>query len=238
MKINPAQQTAATNYKLLTNLIVPRPIAWVTTVSDSGVVNLAPFSFFNAVSSEPLQLVISVGTRDDDSQKDTAKNIHRSGEFVVNMVTEELMTAMNISAAEFPAHTSELEATGLHAQPSEKIAVPRVAESKVSFECVLRAQLTVGVNTLFVGEVVMLHVTDELLSPKLHINGFAPIGRMGSPSTYCRTADRFELPRMSYEQFVAQKEKQADLAAFVERADKPIVNIKTLFESIKGQDNA
>ena len=115
MKIDPSQLDNADNYKLLTNLIVPRPIAWVTTINESGLVNLAPFSFFNAVSSDPLQLMISVGTRADDSQKDTAANISRSSEFVINMVTEDLFEAMNISAADFPAHLSELEAVGLHA---------------------------------------------------------------------------------------------------------------------------
>ncbi len=207
MNIDPSQQTEATNYKLLTNLVVPRPIAWVTSVNQSGVVNLAPFSFFNAVSSDPLQLVISVGLKDDDSQKDTATNILSTGEFVVNMVTEELMTAMNISAADFPSDIGELDAAGLHTTPCEKIKVPRVAESLVSFECVLRAQLAVGSNTLFVGEVVMMHVADQLLGERFHINGFAPIGRMGSPSTYCRTTDRFELSRMTYRQFRGETER-------------------------------
>lgn len=199
MNIDPATLSAADSYKLLTNLIVPRPIAWVTTINEIGVVNLAPFSFFNAVGSDPLQLMISVGTRDDDSQKDTAANISRSSEFVVNMVTEELMAAMNISAAEFPSHISELEATGLHAAPSDKVNVPCVAESKVSFECVLRGKLPVGSSTIFVGEVVMMHVADQLVGPRFHINGFVPIGRLGSPSAYCRTNDRFELARVSYD---------------------------------------
>ena len=207
MKIDPSQLDNADNYKLLTNLIVPRPIAWVTTINESGLVNLAPFSFFNAVSSDPLQLMISVGTRADDSQKDTAANISRSSEFVINMVTEDLIEAMNISAADFPAHLSELEAVGLHAAPSDKVKAPRVAASKVSFECVLRATLPVGSSTIFVGEVVMMHLVDELVSSRLHITGFAPIGRMGSPSTYCRTTDRFEMPRTSYDQLVERQHK-------------------------------
>ncbi|MES1195345.1 MAG: flavin reductase family protein [Steroidobacter sp.] len=201
MKIDPGQQTEADNYKLRTNLVGPRPIAWITSVNEAGVVNLAPFSFFNAVSSDPLQLVISVGLRDNDSLKDTGANIIRTNEFVVNMVTEELITAMNISAADFPPDVSELDAAGLHVAPGEKVKTPRVAESPVSFECVLRAQLPVGTNTLFVGEVVMMHVADPLIRPRFHIDGFAPIGRLGSPSMYCRTSDRFELPRISHQQF-------------------------------------
>jgi flavin reductase (DIM6/NTAB) family NADH-FMN oxidoreductase RutF len=199
MNINPAEHSHI-GYKLLTNIVVPRPIAWVTTLSESGAVNLAPFSFFNAISSDPLQVMVSVGTRDDDSQKDTAINIIRTGEFVVNMVTEELMAAMNISAADFPSQVSELDAAGLKAAASDRIKTPRVAESLASLECVLRQQVAVGSNSLFIGEVVMFHVADHLMGPKLHINGFAPIGRMGSPATYCRTSDRFELPRVSYEQ--------------------------------------
>ena len=103
MQIDPALHSSADNYKLLTNLVVPRPIAWVTSQSQSGVVNLAPFSFFNAVGSDPLYVIISIGRRDDVELKDTANNIEFSREFVVNLVTEELFDAMNISAADFPA---------------------------------------------------------------------------------------------------------------------------------------
>ncbi len=102
MQIDPAAHTAADSYKLLTNLVVPRPIAWVTTQNAEGVINLAPFSFFNAVASDPLYVAVSVGSRDDGAPKDTAANILANGEFVVNLVTEELFDAMNISAADFP----------------------------------------------------------------------------------------------------------------------------------------
>ena len=102
MQIDPALHTNADNYKILTNLVVPRPIAWVTSQSSTGLVNLAPFSFFNAVGSDPLYVVISIGCRDDGSLKDTARNIQTSSEFVVNLVTEDLLVAMNVSAVEFP----------------------------------------------------------------------------------------------------------------------------------------
>ncbi len=102
MQIDPSQHSAPDNYKLLTNLVVPRPIAWVTSQNADGVVNLAPFSFFNAVSGNPIYLIVSVGVNDAGEMKDTAKNILASGEFVVNMVTEELFDAMNVSAADFP----------------------------------------------------------------------------------------------------------------------------------------
>lgn len=198
MQIDPALHSDADNYKIFTNLIVPRPIAWVTSQNHTGVVNLAPFSFFNAVGSEPLYLVVSVGVRDDGTPKDTAKNIKTRGEFVVNLVTEDLLGAMNISAADFPPDESELIAADLHASASVRIGTPRLAEAAVSLECRLSQSVPLGANTLFIGEVVMFHVADHLVGPRLHIENFAPLGRLGSPSMYCRTTDRFELPRIAY----------------------------------------
>ncbi|WP_103670268.1 flavin reductase family protein [Pseudanabaena sp. BC1403] len=199
MHIDPNSTSPQDNYKLLTNLVVPRPIAWVTSQNSEGVINLAPFSFFNAIGSDPLYLIISIGNKDDGSMKDTAANIITSGEFVVNLVTEDLLSAMNISAANFPSDESELTAVGLHAAASKRIKVPRVEEAKASLECVLHSQQPLGIYTLIIGQVVMFHVDDALLGNHLHINGFAPIGRMGSPAYYCRTSDRFEVPRIPYE---------------------------------------
>jgi flavin reductase (DIM6/NTAB) family NADH-FMN oxidoreductase RutF len=204
MHIDPSQQTPADNYKLLTNLIIPRPIAWVSSMNDSGVINLAPFSFFNAVGSEPVYVVMSIGHRDSGAPKDTARNIEAKGEFVVNMVTEDLLGAMNISAADFPPDQSELVAAELQTAPSMVIKTPRLAQAQVSLECKLHQSQPLGTNTLLIGEVVMFHVADHLVGPRLHINDFAPIGRLGSPSMYCRTTDRFDLPRFSYTQWKAQ----------------------------------
>jgi len=201
MQIDPSKQSAPDNYKLMTNLVVPRPIAWVTSVNAGGVINLAPFSFFNAVSGNPLYLIISVGVNDAGVPKDTAKNILASGEFVVNLVTEELFGAMNISAADFPEGESELAAANLHAAPSVKVKLPRVAESQASMECKLHSSQLLGKNTLIIGEVVMFHVADHLVGSRMHVNNFAPIGRLGSPSMYCRTTDRFDVARISYAQW-------------------------------------
>jgi len=206
MNIDPALLSAADNYKLLTNLVVPRPIAWVTSLNAAGVINLAPFSFFNAVGTNPLYLVISVGLNDSGNMKDTAKNILAGGEFVVNMVTEDLFAAMNISAADFPEGESELAAANLHAAPSVKIKVPRVAESQASMECKLHSSQLLGNNTLLIGEVVMFHVADHLMGPRLHVNDFAPIGRMGAPSVYCRTTDRFDAGRISYAEWQRERD--------------------------------
>lgn len=198
MQIDPALHPHGDNYKILTNVVVPRPIAWVSSRSQAGVINLAPFSFFNAVGSDPLYVVVSIGLRDDGTIKDTARNIESSGEFVVNLVTEELLRAMNVSAAEFPPDESELLAADVRAVSSVKISAPRLADAQVSLECRLFKSQALGSNTLYIGEVVMFHVADHLMGPRMHVNNFAPIGRLGSPSAYCRTTDRFELPRLSY----------------------------------------
>jgi len=206
MQIDPSKHAAPDNYKLLTNLVVPRPIAWVTSQNADGVVNLAPFSFFNAVSGNPIYLVVSVGVNDAGEMKDTAKNILASGEFVVNMVTEELFDAMNISAADFPEGESELAAANLHAAPSVKVRPPRLAEAQASMECKLHSSQLLGKNTLIIGEVVMFHVADHLMGPRMHVNDFAPIGRLGSPSVYCRSTDRFDVARISYAEWTRNRE--------------------------------
>ena len=201
MQIDPALQSSAENSKLLTNPVVPRPIAWVSTLGQSGGVNLAPFSFFNALGSDPVYLVISVGRNDKGELKDTEKNIQATGEFVVNMVTEDLLDAMNLSAADFPPDQSELEAAHLGTAPSVHIRTPRVAQAQVSMECKLFSAQQLGANMLFIGEVLMFHVADHLIGPRLRVNGFAPIGRLGSPSVYCRTTDQFDVARITYAQW-------------------------------------
>ena len=201
MQIDPSHTSKIDNYKLLTNLIVPRPIAWITSQNQDGIVNLAPFSFFNAVSGTPPYIIFSVGLNDAREPKDTARNIRFSGEFVVNLVTEDLFDAMNLSSANFPHNESELEAAKLHTAPSVRIMVPRVEEAQVSLECKLFSEQALGTNTLFVGEVVMFHVDDKLIGPNMHVENFAPIGRLGSPSVYCRTNDRFDIARVNYVQW-------------------------------------
>jgi flavin reductase (DIM6/NTAB) family NADH-FMN oxidoreductase RutF len=209
MQIDPALHSTADNYKLLTNLVVPRPIAWITTLSESGVVNVAPFSFFNAIGSDPLYVLVSIGRNPDGHLKDTARNIEASGEFVVNMVTEELFDAMNISAADFPPDQSELEAAQLHTAPSVHLKTPRVAPAQVSLECKLFSSQPLGSYSLYIGEVVMFHVADQLIGPRMHVYNFAPIGRLGSPSVYCRTTDRFDIARISYANWLGNH-KSAD----------------------------
>ncbi|MDR1275648.1 MAG: flavin reductase family protein [Candidatus Accumulibacter sp.] len=200
MKLDTSQSSPAESYKLLTNLIVPRPLAWITTQNADGLVNLAPFSFFTAVANKPLYLMVSIGQYEDGRPKDTARNILDNGEFVVNLVTEDVFDAMNISGADFPPDVSELSMAGVQTAPSVKIAVPRVAQAHASLECKLFSHQALGNYTLVIGEVLMFHIDDALVGPNNRIQGFTPVARMGSPSTYCRTTDCFDIPRVTYAQ--------------------------------------
>jgi flavin reductase (DIM6/NTAB) family NADH-FMN oxidoreductase RutF len=192
-------------YALLTNLVVPRPIAWVTSQNTQGLINLAPFSFFNMVGSAPPTVVIGVGDESPGQPKHTAKNIAATREFVVNLVTPELAAAMNITASDFPATISELDAAGLHAAPSQRVKVPRVAEAKASLECTLHSIQRIGGNNVIFGEIVALHVDDAFIDASLHIHDFTPVGRLGSPDLYCRTGDRFAMRRMTFSQWQASQ---------------------------------
>jgi flavin reductase (DIM6/NTAB) family NADH-FMN oxidoreductase RutF len=198
------------SYKLMTNLITPRPIAWITSMDGSGVVNAAPFSFFNMLGAEPPLLAVGIGHRPGtDTPKDTALNIRSTGEFVVNLVSEELVEKMNESSIDFPHGISELEKTGLTTAPGRQIKTPRIAESPASFECRLVQHSVIGSNLIFIGQIVHLWVADELIdTQKLHIRAelFHPVGRMGAPATYVRARDRFNMPRLNYQQWI---EKQA-----------------------------
>ncbi len=208
MEIDPQRQSAQANYKLLTNLVVPRPIAWVTSLGDHGQINLAPFSFFNALGADPVLLGFSIGRYDDGRLRDTATNILRHPEFVVHMVTEEFMAAMNLSATDFPASESEVDICGLRTQSSVQVQVPRLADVQVSMECRLFKHIELGKNLLVIGEVLMFHVHDEYMAERMHIQNFYPVGRMGSPSRYCRTNQVFDVPRMSYELWLKKLEDQ------------------------------
>jgi flavin reductase (DIM6/NTAB) family NADH-FMN oxidoreductase RutF len=192
-------------YKLLTNLVVPRPIAWVSSKDVQGGINLAPFSFFNLMGSDPPIVAIGVGDDPTGRPKHTARNIAATREFVVNLVTEELAGPMNLTAADFPEGQSELDAAGLHAGASLVVSVPRVAEARASLECVLHSIQRIGGNNVILGQIVALHVGDGLVDERFHVHGFSPIGRLGSPSWYSRTTDRFEIHRVSYAQLRAKE---------------------------------
>lgn len=207
MEIDPDSITAGKRYNLLTSFILPRPIALVTSLNDSGIVNAAPFSFFNCMGADPPIIVLGVGNRDGaGGPKDTAANIRRQGEFVVNVVTEEILGPMNTCAVDFPAGMSELPAAGLTPVPSVRVKPPRIAESPVNMECRELQMIEIGRNRIIMAQVVYFHIHDDLIDPAtLHVkgDGLQAVGRLQSPGGYTRTTDRIDLPRMSYAEWLA-----------------------------------
>ena len=211
MELDPAQLQPAERYKLMTCLVVPRPIALVTSVSAAGVVNAAPFSFFNVMGSEPPIVVLGVGNRAPSVPKDTAANIRHSRQFVVNIVNEAIASAMNICATDFPEGQSELPAAGLTTAASVKVNVPRIAESPVHLECVEVQTIEIGRNRIVMGEVVHIHLRDELIDRQrmhIHTEKINAVGRMHAPGWYTHTSALFELKRLTYEQRKAASESE------------------------------
>lgn len=188
-------------YKLLIGCIVPRPIAWVTTMSEDGIVNAAPFSYFNVASIEPMMVSVAVMRKPDGTPKDTARNIAQSGQFVVNMVDEYNVDAVNQTSADYPAQVSEVEDLGLTTMPSAAIQVPRLAASRIHFECKLHQIVELGTPTtsdLIIGEVVHVHVADELYQAgRIDIAAFAPVSRLAGNS-YAKIGELFDRSRPTY----------------------------------------
>jgi flavin reductase (DIM6/NTAB) family NADH-FMN oxidoreductase RutF len=198
--IDPAQTDAGSVYKLMTGIIVPRPIAFVSTLSPEGVRNLAPFSFFTGISANPPVICFSPMVRASDGQhKDTLRNIEATGEFVVNVVSEDFGPQMNACSGEYPPEIDEFEVSGLTPVPSEVVKPPRVAESLVHMECRLLQVVHVSPEPLggsiVLGRVERFHVQDQILDGyKIDPDKLRAIGRMGGPS-YVRVTDRFDMAR-------------------------------------------
>jgi len=190
-------------YRVLTGVVVPRPIALVSTISTDGILNLAPFSFFNAVASNPPTIVFSSSRHTDDKRKDTLSNIEQTGEFVVNVVVDDIAEAMNRTAAEFPAEVSEFELAGLTPTASDLVKAPRVAESPVNMECKLQQVIPLGQGAhehgLVIGEVILMHVRDDILNGhRVNHHILKPTGRLAG-SMYCHTSEVFEMVRPVYQ---------------------------------------
>lgn len=209
MKFDLTTLPADISYKVLASTIVPRPIAWVTSQSAGGIVNAAPFSFFNGMGSDPPTLVIGLLRDPVRGYKDTARNIIDNGEFVVNLVPERLAEAMNITCIDAPPDVSEIDLAGLHLASSDAIAPPRIAESPVAFECRTHTTLITGPKqTLVVARVLAAHITDEYVldkerayidTPKLNL-----VGRLHGSGWYTRTGDTFQLTRPTYSEWKAK----------------------------------
>lgn len=194
---------AADRYKLVVSTVVPRPVAWVVSQDAAGVLNAAPYSFFNALSDDPVVIAFGCGPRPDGARKDTLGNIRATGQFVVNLVSEAVLEAMNVTAIDFPPEVDELAEAGLATLPSAKVKPPRIAQSPVAMECETFQLIPVGHHTIVLGKVLAMHVADEAIldpvkkyvdTPKLEL-----VGRMHGRGWYARTTDRVEVPRIRLE---------------------------------------
>lgn len=201
MEIAPDSLPWQSIYKLLIGSVVPRPIGWISSVDEQGRLNLAPFSFFNAVCANPPHVLFCPMIRATDRQpKDTLQNVRATGEFVVNIVGEELAEAMNITAGEYPAGADEFNLAELTTAPSVSVRPPRVASSLVHFECRVAHIFEVGdqpgAGSVVIGQVLHLHVNQEVLLgvDKINLTRLRPIGRLAG-NAYCRVTDIFEMAR-------------------------------------------
>ena len=206
MELEPSDLTLRQRYKLLIGAIVPRPIAFVSTRSPDGRDNLAPYSFFNGVGSDPMALLFCIGNQADGSDKDTLRNVRSEsegglGEFVVNLSVEEYAREVAAASEELAYGESEFDLVDLDRAPSRRVRPPRLARSPVCFECETLEIVSTnpghpGGSNVVVGRVVHVHVDDRVIDERLRIDPGAleAIGRMGGPG-YCTTRDRFEMPR-------------------------------------------
>ncbi|MEO8128802.1 MAG: flavin reductase family protein [Bryobacteraceae bacterium] len=198
--MDPQSTPVSDIYKLLIGAIVPRPIAFVSSMNRAGAFNLAPFSFFTAISANPPVICFSPMVRGSDgTRKDTLRNIEATGEFVVNIVSEDFAEQMNACSAEFPPEVDEFAASGLTPVASDLVRPPRVAESRINMECRLLQIVEVSAKplggSLVIGEVLRFHLNDEVFENfRIDPDILRPIGRMGGPS-YTRVTDRFDLLR-------------------------------------------
>lgn len=186
-------------YKLLMSSVVPRPIALISSVDENGRVNAAPFSCFNLMGATPATVVVGIDSRSPGVSKDTVRNIHVTGEFVVNMVSEAIADRMNLCSAPLPPGEDELSFAGLTAAASMQVAAPRIMEAPISLECRRTTALDIGhCRTLVVAHIVHYHIQDEfydresgyVLAEKIGL-----VARMHGKSWYARTSDLFELAR-------------------------------------------
>jgi flavin reductase (DIM6/NTAB) family NADH-FMN oxidoreductase RutF len=200
MIISPKDHNPQNIYKLMIGAIVPRPIAFVSSLSSDGIRNLAPFSFFTGVSANPPVICFSPMVRGSDGKrKDTLNNIEATREFVVNIVSEDFADRMNVCSTEFPPEVDEFQQSGLTPIPSTLVKPPRVEESKIHLECQLLQVVHVSPKplggSLVLGQILCFHVAEHLWEDyRIDPDKLRPIGRMGGP-TYTRTTDRFDLVR-------------------------------------------
>jgi len=186
-------------YGLMTGCIVPRPIAWVTTVSVSGILNAAPFSYFTSVSTEPPLVLIAIERR-NKLKKDTLVNIEETGEFIINLVTAANVEQMNETSRDYEPFENEIEIAGLDTVPGEMVKAPRIVQSPVQMECKLSEIIEIGSSphSLVIGEVMLVHAADAAVeNGRIDSQKLQAVGRMGG-KWYTHTASLFELPRLDW----------------------------------------
>jgi len=198
MQFDPQIVAPQSIYKLLIGCVVPRPIAWVSSLSEDAIANLAPFSFFMAVCNDPPTLAFASGRR-AGKKKDTVRNIEYTQDFVVNLVDDALAEQMNLTSGEYPPEVDEFALTGLTAAPSMKVKAPRVAEAPMSMECRVVQMLPVGhgPHCLTLGEIVYFHIRDDLYNPdtgRIDMHRLHPVGRLAG-NLYTHVHDIFEMKR-------------------------------------------
>ncbi|MGI6855892.1 flavin reductase family protein [Mesorhizobium sp. 1B3] len=195
-EFDPANLSTREQYKLLTGSIVPRPIALVTTLGSAGV-NAAPFSFFNVVGVAPPTIMLSIGMRGEELEKDTLRNLRAVPEFVVHIVHEDEREAMQLCAGYYPPEVNETELAGFEVLPSRKVRPPRIARCPAQFECVVKNIIPVGAVPyhMVLGEIVAMHFGEDIVSQNLHVDldRLSPLGRLAGPASYVRLSDRLSL---------------------------------------------
>ncbi|TDP60885.1 flavin reductase family protein [Flavobacterium dankookense] len=200
MQFNPDDLERSAVYKLLTGSIIPRPIGWISSISEDGINNLAPFSYFNMLGDDPPHVMFST-RRDNDKNKDTLNNVLATKQFVVNMVTEDTVEQMNTTSQSIPADESEFDLANLRPIPSIKVKPMRVKESKIHFECELVHHYFLeghqqGGACVVIGRIVMMHFDDQVLLEdyKINLETYKPVSRLAG-SNYSKIGEIFSIKR-------------------------------------------
>ncbi|MDR6224735.1 flavin reductase family protein [Desmospora profundinema] len=207
MQIDPSQQSKTDNYKLLIGSVLPRPIAFVTTLGPEGAVNAAPFSFYTVVSTDPPMVSITCSRKPGGVQKDTARNIAQTGEFVVQVVDGDNVERINQTATDFPPEIGEAKAVGFQLLESARVKPPRIAQCKVHLECRLHEILPMGGTEtapnadVIIGEVVCFHVRDDLYHEgRIDTGKLDPVGRLAG-TVYGKVGETFSMPRLTLDEW-------------------------------------
>jgi flavin reductase (DIM6/NTAB) family NADH-FMN oxidoreductase RutF len=211
ININPDDLSRPDRYKLICGLVIPRPIALVTTVSENRVVNAAPFSFFNVFSDQPTIVALGVNSRPDGGMKDIAANINYTKEFVVHMVTKDIAEQMNVSCVNFPPDISEIKEANFTLKKSYAVNTPSIKESLVALECKLHSIIPLGIDrNITLGEVINIATTSDVVDVDknyINIEKYQPIARLFG-NMYASISDIFQLKRLNYQEWMKDKDNK------------------------------